>query len=242
MKKEVNKNGIIIGTLLGVIVFLIIIVILFATGTIRFNLDLNPETKNKEYLKGETITLKDNSKWLVLADSDENDEIVKLMNINDFVLYGSSCENQNEYVYCDDDSEYDTLVNEYFNSLTKYKGSKIESLINSYVDLIPVTLKEVDGYKIRLLSINDIFEYDNNWNKIDGNEYVYTGTKLNEAFLGAWTMDTVESRCSGNCGNFFVVLQDYNDNTNIVEKTYLGMGYSGLANIKPVIYVLKSSI
>ena len=36
---------------------------------------------NKKYSKGETIILKDNSKWLVLADSDENSEVIKGMGV-----------------------------------------------------------------------------------------------------------------------------------------------------------------
>ena len=259
---ENQKNSkVVIVLLIVIIVILSALCVLFATGTISFNLDktndsdvnenikdknensdLADEIKYRKYAKGETIILKDNSKWLVLADSDENSEVIKLMNINDFILYGSSCKNQEEYIYCDDDSDYSALFNEYFNSSTTYKGSKIESLINSYANLIPAKLKEVDGYKIRLLSINDIFEYDNNWEKVDGNEYVYTGNSFNDDFTGAWTMDTVESRCAGNCGNFFVVRKDYNNDTNEIKKIYLGMGASGLANIKPVIYVLKSSI
>lgn len=258
MENQKNNKGV-IALLIVIIVILSVLCVLFATGTISFksndvdnneinqNINENDNDKtndvnNKRYLKGETVTLKDNSKWLVLADSDENSEVIKLMNINDFILYGSSCKNQDEYIYCDDDSDYTALVNEYFNSSTTYKGSKIESLINSYASLIPAKLKEVDGYKIRLLSINDIFEYDNNWKKIEGNEYIYTGNSFNDNFTGAWTMDTVESRCTGNCGNFFVVRKDYNYDTNEIEKIYLGMGYSGLAELKPVIYVLKSSI
>ena len=251
---------------LGVIIILFLIIIGLG-GYIIYDKVLSPKTNNgitdnngtentryKVYTKGEKITLSDKSTWLVLADSDENTDTVKLMNMNDFVFYGSSCGEQDEYIYCDNLSydEHDNLFFEYFSSKATYKGSNIERIINSYESKVPVTLKEVDGYKIRLLSINDIFEYDNNWKKINENEYDYIGAKLEESFLGAWTMDTVgnkcygqvqeNGRCSGNTGVFFTVRKCYDDETNSPDKTCLSGGASGLAEVKPVIYVYKNSI
>ncbi len=212
------------------------------------------ENTKKVYTKGEKITLSDKSTWLVLSDSDETEEVVKLMNVNDFIFYGSPCSEQKEYIYCDNlsNDDHDALMYEFFSSKATYKGSNIERIVNSYESKVPAKLKEVDGYKIRLLSINDIFEYDNNWEKQDENMYKYIGSKLEESFLGAWTMDTVgnkcygqvqeNGRCSGNTGVFFVANQTYNYETQNIEGTYLTGGASGLSQVKPVIYAYKNSI
>lgn len=204
----------------------------------------NSEQTYTVYNKGDLITLSDGSKWLVLADSDKNNDVVKLMNVGDFGLYGSSCETQSQFIYCKDNHDYNALVNEYFNKNIPYKGSYIESLINSFATSIPASLKEVDGYHIRLLSLNDIFEYDNNWKESDG-IYYYTGSNLNKALLQTWTMDTVEYEdgYSGRGGNFYVLCPG--DASSLQEEfkaPYLTGGAIGLSNIKPVIYAYKTSL
>ena len=113
------------------------------------------------------------------------------------------------------------------------------------MDKIPAELKTVDGYKIRLLSINDLLEYDDRWEN-----HVYTGTfsEFPEVFHKVWLMDIVEDRCrgkfqengrcQGNSSSFYVVRLDYNGGKGI----WLGGGASGISSVKPVIYALKSSI
>lgn len=163
------------------------------------------------------------------------------MNINDFVLYGNSCSNQPQYIYCTEQYDDSKLFKEYFNKNTEYKNSYIEEIVNSFADLVPVPLKEVDGYKIRLLSINDILEYDNAWDKKDSDTYFYTGNNFNDNFLGTWLMDTVENQCD-NCSKFFVVKTVNNPEASIPNGIYLESGALGLSEIKPVIYAYKDSI
>lgn len=267
-KKDKGKN-VIIGLLFIIIIILGTLVILFATGTITLNTNNNDDKKNtnetskikyQEYTKGQIVTLSDTSKWLVLADSDKNNDAVKLMSIDNFVFNEKSeywsCENQgvDKHIYCSEDGNLSRAVfDEFFNgNITTYKGTSIDSLVNSFASLIPATLKEVDGYKIRLLSISDLMEYDNNWKKDTDKRYIYTGNSFNKAFDGTFLMDVVDLKyqCNNNCGRFYSVgeeLDYYFDESGYYVETgkivnSIIQGHTGIPSIRPVIYAYKDSI
>lgn len=258
IKKKDGKN-IIIVLLIVIIAILTTLLVLFATNTITLNTNNNNKENSESkveyqvYSKGQTITLSDNSKWLVLADSDKNNDVVKLMSIDGFVVGTKteywSCETSttDSKIYCKDDASSTAISHEYFNTtITSYKGTYIDSLVSSFADKIPVRLKEVDNYKIRLLSINDLMEYDNNWRKENEERYVYTGNSFNEEFAKVFLMDPtpVEGQCNNNCGRFFAVGTELEDWNNPSSKIIYAItpGYSGIPTMKPVIYAYKDSI
>lgn len=182
---------------------------------------------------------------MVLETSDSQNDVVKLMNINDFNFeIEESCSTN---LYCNYTYDYNKLFLEYFNPNTTYKSSYIESIVDSFAKLIPVDLQEVNGYKIRLLSVKDILEYDSNWEMENIGKYNYNGTdfyekdKFNELFLGTWLMDTVEKMCD-NCSNFLTVRKEVSAEDYSFLGIYIKPRAIGLPNINPVIYASKESL
>ena len=179
------------------------------------------------YTKGQEIKLSDNSDWVVLKDSDEKTDYVVLLSKKD---------------YTPTDNYYDSIYNEITNKDTQYNNSTLNQYLNSIQSQLPVELKEVDGYKIKLVTIDEIFAFDSNWTyNNDTDSYTYNGTNLNENFKGILTM--THTKCvEGKCTSFYNLSETQCLTENCNKQYFLEHWISGLDGIKPVINVSKEAL
>ncbi len=229
MKKENNKKNIVIGILIGIIVILTSLLILFITGTINFNNDTNSNESNttinneKEYKVYDEVTLSDGSKWMVIENSSKDSDYVTLIKKE-----SNDISNQ---------STYDLLWNELTDFKTKYDTSNLKKYVDNLAQNIPTKLKEVNGYKIRLITVEELMNLDNNWKYDETNDnYTYIGNDLNKLIFAGLTM--TETKCTeGKCTAFYIESAGYDPQTY-----YLTHWASGLPQIKPVINVYKTEL
>lgn len=186
-----------------------------------------------KYKKLEEIELKDGSKWIVIKDSDEKSDYVTALAMK-------------KYDELIDSETYKKLQNEIFESYEKinYDNSETKKYVDSLVKLFDVKLKEVDGYKIRLLKIEDIFELDENF-EYSYDSYTYTGTKNLDNFLGMTMSNTkCDRKEHEKCTLFYNVdfTACYNPE-GCGDTKYFITNYSiGIGGFRPVINVYKSEI
>lgn len=158
--------------------------------------------------------------------------------IGDAILY------HNSYWYILDDSEdYLTLLKQ--NSLTDieinsstnlvYYNSNLNNILDNYVDSFKDDLKDVDGYKVRLITIDEL-------NKLGFSDK--TNTKYYEKefiapyWLEAGNNDYWVMKTESNSSNKAYVVNDYEYNTYIFENDV----NNTLATIRPVINLYKSKL
>lgn len=244
MEKENNNKGVII-LLIVIIVILATLCILFATGTISFksnevndvnksnevNENVNNEDNNKykEYSIGQEIKLSDNSKWIVLDNSDSSQDYVTILSTTDYDV-DASCSEKISDDFFNRKDDWDFSQSEVYNCLKNLESK------------IPVNLKSIDGYEIRFIKISEILKFDNNWIYDDKYDtYNYQGTKINENLIGLPTMD--KTKCGmGKCAQFYTLGSRCVD-TNCNEHNYFISTWSvGIPSLRPVINVYKSSI
>ena len=192
---------------------------------------VEPSTDVKKYTiysKGQEVKLSDNSEWMVLKDSDETTDYVVLLSKKDHTS------SQNNY--------YISVSDEVFNNNTQYDSSSLKQYLNTLETNIPVTLVEKDGYKIRLITIEEIFAFDNKWTYNNENDsYTYNGTNLNDNFRGILTM--THTKCSeGKCTPFYNLSETQCLTEDCNKQYFLEHWMSGLGGIKPVINVSKESL
>lgn len=196
--------------------------------------ETNEKENYKEYKTLENIELKDGSKWVVIKNSDSKSDYVTAVS---------------KEVYDDDIQEetFDELSNELFNSEKKvdYNNSKTKKYVDSIANKLNVKLKEVDGYTIRLLKLEDIFEIDNKFTyDKEKDTYDYTGTLKLSDFL-SFSLTMSPSKCTeGKCLPFYNVSQAqcYNDDEKCNNTYYIEHWQSGVGGIRPVINVYKTEI
>lgn len=231
---ENKKNGLTI--VLVVIIAILCCVIGWLLGSKFADTEQNIINNNKEenetqkyivYKKGQEIKLSDNSEWLVLKDSDETSDYVVLLSKKD---------------YNPSDNYYNAIDTEIYNNTTQYENSSLKQYLNSLESSIPVGLKEVDGYKIRLITIDEIFAFDNNWTYNSENDsYTYNGTNLNENFKGILTM--THTKCiEGKCTPFYNLSETQCLTEDCNKQYFLEHWMSGIGGIKPVINVSKENL
>jgi len=243
MEKDNNKKSLIISLIL-IIIILISIIILFATGVINLkSTDNKKEVVYDVYQKGNEIKLLDGTKWIVLSDSDKDKDYVTVIANKDYT---------DEFEYKDSD----TVIEEIYNNKTiDYKNSNIrKELEDFYLPRIKIRLKEVDGYKIRLITLDEIFNLYDGW-KYDNeyDSYDYTGTeKIIDSVSYSTTMTT--SKCnhivdekSTKCGNLYLVgsiCDSYDDNDNCTKENYIISSWDPglIRSLVPVINVYKTEI
>ena len=228
-----NKKTFIIGVLSTIVVVLTILVILLATNTISFN--SNKETPNnnqkeeentvsyKEYKINDEIILDDGSKWIVIKNSSKESDYVTLIAKDSKDITNSDI--------------YNILFNDIFKTKPNYDNSELKKYVDSLANDILVNLKEVDGYKIRLITVNEILELDNNWEYDDENDnYTYVGTNYENMLFVGLTM--TKTKCTtGKC------IAYYSNDHDTIKKTYYLSDYAlGLRQIKPVRNVYKTEL
>ena len=240
MERKENKDKIIIAILMGIIIALVILVVLFATNIISIkqntnNNDNNPLNSNndanepmdtnnyKEYKMYDDVTLSDGSKWMVIENSSKKQDYVTLLKKEKMEISRNN----------------DEIYNELFETKTTYANSKLDKYVQTITSTIPVRLKEVNGYKIRLITVDEIIKLDNNWSySQEHDSYTYTGKNYKDILFVGLTM--TETKCTtGKCTSFYI-----NTATNEIDGShyYIEHWDSGLPTIKPVINVYKTEL
>ena len=196
---------------------------------INNNKEENETQKYTIYKKGQEIKLSDNSEWMVLKDSDETTDYVVLLSKKDYTPTVDS-------IYSN------SILEEAYNNNTQYDSSSLKQYLNTLETNIPVTLVEKDGYKIRLITIEEILAYDNNWqyNK-ETDEYNYSGQNLNENLTGILTM--THTKCSeGRCTPFYNLSETQCMTEECNKQYFITHWMIGVGGIKPIINVSKDSL
>lgn len=193
----------------------------------------------KEYKVGDKIVLDDYTSWMVIEDSDSSSDYVKLLSITGYNYSPNEVgvsENGKRPVFTIKCNESECPSMDILQ-----KGVTYDNGLKSYVDnlknYIPVNLKNVDGYDIRLITLDEILKIDNNWEyKSDSDSYTYIGKSFNPFLEGLVTMTS--TKCTtGKCTNFYVSSYNSTNNEYIIEHWL-----SGFPNINPVINVYKSEL
>lgn len=187
--------------------------------------DVSSEQKKyKAYKQGEEIKLNDNSEWIVLKDSNEEVDYITLLSKKEYEPTGNN---------------YDILFDELTSKDTQFNNSQLNQYLQSLENQMPITLKEVNGYKIRLITIDEIFAFDNNWQYDNINDsYTYMGQNINENLKGILTM--THTKCTeGKCTAFYVASETECLYENCNKQYYLAHWAPGFGGVKPVINVSK---
>ena len=242
MEKEKNNTGIIV---------LLLIIILGLAGYIAYDkvftkegTESKPEekeeqtnngeeesTKYKAYKKGDELTLSDGSKWLVITDSDENTDYVTALSAKDYSTgdFPNGTDILNELY--SSDIYYDSW----------YSNSKIKEYFDSKITSLPVTLKEVDDYKIRLIKVQEVIDFDSNWEYNEERDtYYYKGTNFNQYFKLLLTM--TPSKCRGNTNAGKCMPMYSISGTSSTGEYYISHWLLGPGGFNPVINIEKTSL
>ena len=264
MENQKNSKGI-IALLIVVIVILSVLCILFATNIISFNSnsvnienkqananntnseignDSNNENTNSikydTYNKGNEIELNDGSKWIVLSDSSSSQDYVTAIAVVNTQLTDNYSSKYGEEESKEFYNQYDSKVN--------YDDSYIKKALEEYyLPKISAKLKTVNGYKIRLITLEEILNLNNGWvYNADYDSYTYTGTeKISNSIIASITM--THTKCNRSttdkCSAFYVITtgcESFDSCDN--PKYYIEHWSSGLPNLVPVINVYKTEI
>lgn len=235
---ENKKSGLTL--ILVIIIAILCCVIGWLLGSKFANTEQNIINNNKEenetqkytaYSQGQEIKLSDNSEWIVLKDSNETTDYVVLLSKKDYTPTVDFYANY-----------WDSISNDVSNNNTQYDSSSLKQYLNTLETTIPVTLVEKDGYKIRLITIEEILAFDNNWqynNETD--EYNYLGQNLNENLKGILTM--THTKCSeGRCTPFYNLSETQCMTEECNKQYFITHWMSGVGGIKPVINVSKENL
>ena len=228
--------------ILIIIALLALITILTFEGIILHNkITGNNQTENSTdndikypvYKIGEEITLADDSKWLVIENSDATQDYVTVLGQEDYTskLQGDM---------------YDKVLDDLYSTKTEYKDSNIDKFMSSFESKMPAKLKEVDGYKIRLITLEEIMSVDNNWVLDEFGSYDYNGEKPNDYISNILTMTPIDPKSAGKQWAFYIAKSSYvyDENGNMIDNVrYFITNYSvGVSGLKPVINVYKSEL
>lgn len=194
----------------------------------ELNFEKNFETSAngyKEYKTYDEVTLSDGSKWMVIEDSSKTQDYVTLIKKQDVEIPGNI---------------FDKLSNEFYNGNISYDNSELKKYINSLTNTIPAKLKEVDGHKISLITVEKIMELDGNWTyDKTHDDYTYNGKNSHIPTFVGLTM--TKPKCNeGKCTSFYVVGATYDEKQ--VATYYIDHWASGFPQIKPVINVYKTEL
>jgi len=119
------------------------------------------------YNKGDEIKLNDGNTWIVLSDSNSNQDYITVIakpEYSENFSYENGEKVSNEF-YSHDKIRYD-------DSYTK------KELEQYYLPKISLKLKEVDGYKIRLITLEEVLNFNEGWEYSEEHDsYTYKGTE-----------------------------------------------------------------
>ena len=186
--------------------------------------------KSEPYEVGDAV-LYNNEYWYVLSDNDDYVTVLKDKPLTSSELGKYAINNGEEYsniMYYSNN----TCVNN--GDCNEYNKSNIKTVLDSYAVSINDDLKEVDGYKIRLITLDELVELGF---KDNTNTLYYEMNEKTPFWIGSnggeyWVMP------SNNTTNNIFVVSDYNNNSYVYESN----PYNTLAFVRPVINLKKSSI
>lgn len=252
MNNELNKKNevniflvLLIGILFFIIGFLVAYIIISnnkdnkSTETTEQKIDVQKQQEEKyvTYSKLQTITLNDDSKWVVIKDSDEKSDYVTVISTISYAQYADE-NDQNISWIADSTNDKKLFKNTYGDFMTEsnkeYKDSSFPKILEKIKSTYNFKLKQVNGYDIRLLTLEDVKELDDNW-KYEYDGYTYTGNKDLSVIESTLMMSS--TKCTeGKCNKLY---NTYPMNSNVSVINSYSLGYP---DIKPVINVYKSEI
>lgn len=218
------------------------------TATINYVQDLDDDNAeiSYDYVIGDTITFA-GSNWYVIKDSVAGDDYVTLIKENlvtnaelgDYAYsntydamayyYSDTCHYSGSYNYTNNDMSGCSGHND-------YEGSKVkEFLDNQYLPALGSNnLKEVDGYKIRLITTEEL-KNNLGWNNLSNS--VSTSANDSGNSVPTWVYSSM-----------YWTMTPYSDNTTAIwyvdndSTIYMEHNVSNYRGVRPVINLLKSSI
>lgn len=195
------------------------------------NISDNVTPEYKMYNVGDVITLKDGSRWQVIKYSGNTEDYVTVLGEEDYSSYLK-------------DDDWVDLCGQVYNNFVEYKGSALDKFMQSQQSRIHADLKEVDGYKIRLITLDEIFALDNNWEKNEYGGYDYTKSEWNDVVPMDITSMTLISEKERGIGRwpYYTVSTCVNNATNCVEGYHIRYWLSGQSGFYPVANIYKNSI
>lgn len=186
--------------------------------------------KNESYEVGDAV-LYNNEYWYVLSNNDDYITVLKDKPLTASEL-GKYAINNGE--------DYGNIM--YYNNNTctnnrdcnDYNKSDIKVVLDSYIVSINDDLKEVNGYKIRLITIKELISLGF---KDNTNTLYYEMNETTPFWIGTnggeyWTMPF------NNTANNTFLVSDYNNNSYVYESNTSNT----LALVRPVINLKKSAI
>ena len=199
--------------------------------TLNYQQDLGQVSPYDGYQIGDVITF-NNANWRVIKASNENEDYVTVM--KETVLTNAEL---GSYAY---NSTYDTM--KYHDSSNVYATSKVkEFLEGTYINTLGANkLKEVDGYKIRLITREELNQ-NLGWSALD--KYA---TDSDNSQVPNWVYQNF-GEGQNNVGGYWTMTPhpDYSssvwsvDGGGRVYNDYVGGDNCG---VRPVINLLKSEI
>ena len=222
------------------------------TVTINYVQDLGNDVVTYDtYSIGDVVNFA-GSNWYVIKNSSSEEDYVSLMKeailtneeLGEYAIsdtYGKmsyywsdTCHNSNAYGY----TGYDESGCDGHND---YEGSKVkEYLEGTYINTLDAdNLKEVDGYKIRLITTNEL---NQNLGWVNINDTIKSNNE--NANVPTWIYQNWGY--SNNISRYWTMSADPNDSSEVMaidgRTTLSGVGVSFGYGVRPVINLLKSSI
>lgn len=185
----------------------------------------------KSFEVGDAI-LYNNSYWYVLSDNEDYVTLLKKDSLNASELGSYAIDNGGEYqkiMYYKDSSCLSS------NTCNDYNSSNIKIVLDNYASSFSEDLKEVNGYKIRLITIDELVKlgFADKTNTLYYEESDNTPYWIGSNGGDYWVMNS----SINNTNNTFTVV-DYNNKSYVYESTV----YNKLAMVRPVINLYKNKI
>ena len=186
---------------------------------------------NGEYEVGDAIKY-NNSYWYVISSHNDYVTVLKKDPLSSDQLGKYAINNNGEYNNIMYYSDSNCVSN---NTCSNYQYSNIKVVLDSYMVSIASDLKEVDGYKIRLITINELA----NLGFIDNSNTLYYETSKTTPYWISSNGDEywVMNSNNNSLNNTFMVV-DYDNESYAYEVST----YNNLGKVRPVINLLKSAI
>ena len=137
---------------------------------------------------------------------------------------------------------WDAVTDQMYKNFVEYKGSSLDKYMQSQQNRVAATLKEVDGYKIRLITLDELFALDDDWDKTELARYTYGGENWSTTIpLGITTMTLVKDsdRAMGKQWAYYTVGTTKSSNS---EYQIITTWKNGLGGFYPVVNIYKKSI
>lgn len=200
----------------------------------------------KEYKKFDEITLSNGTKWVVIKDSNKDQDYVVLLSKESFEFGETNSSSSDNYFVKTTNDELYQLDKELYNTYETYDNCILKKILEERaIKNIPVNLKEVDGYKIRLITVDEILSLDNNWsyNK-EGDLYSYTGNNLVDYLDSILTMTRPQQPIVSKRASLYSIYTTTNYETGTSETAIYPFAPFAMRNTstKPVINVYKNEL